>query len=42
MKHQSFYYCRRKFAPVGYRGAGCATWVDANSADSLRHTYEAY
>merc|ERR1739846_216271 len=40
------FYCdgcySRKFAPVGYRGAGCATWVDANSADSLRHTYEAY
>jgi len=40
------FYCdgcyRRKFAPVGYRGAGCSSWVDANSADSLRHTYEAY
>lgn len=40
------FYCdgcyRRKFAPVGYRGAGCVSWVDANSADSLRHTYEAY
>jgi hypothetical protein len=40
------FYCdgcyRRKFSPVGYRGAGCSSWVDANSADSLRHTYEAY
>jgi len=40
------FYCdvcyKRKFAPVGYRGAGCSSWVDASSADSLRHTYEAY
>jgi len=40
------FYCdvcyKRKFAPVGYRGAGCSSWVDASSADSLRHTFEAY
>jgi cysteine/glycine-rich protein len=40
------FYCdgcyRRLFSPVGYRGAGCCSWVDAGSSDALRHTYEAY
>ena len=33
---------RRKFAPCGYRGAGCASWVDNESSDALRHLYQAF
>jgi len=39
-------YCEgcyhRKFAPSGYRGAGCASWVDNDSNNHLRHTYQAF
>ena len=36
-------YCyQRKFAPSGYRGAGCASWVDAESNNVLRHSYQAF
>jgi hypothetical protein len=39
-------YCKfcyhRKFAPAGYRGAGCADWVDAEAHNSLRHSYQAF
>lgn len=39
-------YCKfcyhRKFAPSGYRGAGCADWVDAEAHNSLRHSYQAF
>lgn len=33
---------RRKFAPCGYRGAGCQSWVDNESSNALRHLYQAY
>jgi len=33
---------RRKFAPCGYRGAGCASWVDSDSTNALRHLYQAF
>jgi len=39
-------YCKncyhRKFAPIGYRGAGCSDWVDSESGNVLRHSYQAY
>jgi transcription elongation factor Elf1 len=39
-------YCKfcyhRKFAPVGYRGAGCADWVDGESNNVLRHSFQAF
>jgi len=39
-------YCKfcyhRKFAPVGYRGAGCADWVDNESTGVLRHSFQAF
>jgi len=39
-------YCEgcyhRKFAPSGYRGAGCSSWVDNDSNNHLRHTYQAF
>jgi len=39
-------YCKfcyhRKFAPVGYRGAGCADWVDSESNNVLRHSFQAF
>ena len=39
-------YCKfcyyRKFAPIGYRGAGAATWVDLETGNTLRHSYQAY
>ena len=39
-------YCQmcyqRKFAPSGYRGAGCSSWVDKESNNVLRHHYEAF
>jgi len=39
-------YCKfcyyRKFAPVGYRGAGAVSWVDADTGNALRHTYQAF
>jgi len=39
-------YCehcyQRKFASAGYRGAGCSSWVDVESNNVLRHTYQAF
>jgi hypothetical protein len=39
-------YCKncyhRKFAPIGYRVAGCSDWVDSESGNVLRHSYQAY
>lgn len=39
-------YCQgcyhRKFAPSGYRGAGCSSWVDTDSNNVLRHSYQAF
>ena len=39
-------YCincyQRKFTPTGYRGAGCSSWVDKDSSDVLRHSYQAF
>ena len=39
-------YCKncyaRKFAPAGYRGTGCADWVDTDSNSALRHSYQAF
>ena len=39
-------YCKncysRKFAPAGYRGTGCSDWVDAESSNALRHSYQAF
>ena len=38
-------YCKlcygRKFAPVGYRG-GCSSWVDNDSINVLRHSFQAF
>jgi len=39
-------YCKfcyhRKFAPSGYRGAGCGDWVDMESNNALRHSFQAF
>jgi len=39
-------YCEgcyhRKFAPSGYRGAGCSSWVDTDTSNVLRHSYQAF
>ena len=39
-------YCKncygRKFAPAGYRGAGCTDWVDLEASNTLRHSYQAF
>jgi len=39
-------YCKscygRKFAPAGFRGAGASGWVDQESSNVLRHSYQAF
>jgi len=39
-------YCKfcyhRKYAAMGYRGAGCADWTDVESNNALRHSYQAF
>ena len=32
----------RKFAPAGFRGAGASGWVDQESSNVLRHSYQAF
>jgi len=39
-------YCKfcyhRKFAPIGYRGAGCSDWIDNDANNALRHSFQAF